>query len=1459
MVRCEFKFALEFLALSLLAAVNLFAVPIEPFYFDNAVDQEETWDDLMKYKLWGTGHDTTIMENGQPVPFTYGVWFSNNKVFITDSMGHSGSARGSLVFANEAHSIGGPLAFGGGFYNGTGQDTVLSGPSRFGGTISLGQNAYNSRNVVWRGPVCAKAYERFDRVGANQTCSDTSLPAIDADLDVPKVKSGFTYDREVSSYLFQSKTDYIDIPEGEGFYNIHVSGDITMKSNNDTLYIRMPEGRYVRIFIDGRFDISMDLHNILIVNVTGGTWNETAQRWDGGTHQAVENKDYGGNLLFYSPYDIVFPSEKCTMQGTYISGGTIKFLDHYRFAGQLLAAKKVQIHHDFDAGDFRYVQFYPAKLKVDNRKKLREDHEDIGDTVRLYLSLEPSTKVPFRYCYEFKDKSADNSGTKYANRADVVDANLPLCENGDTVKAHFEKGKTTLETPIILHAKYDALLEQDERFYIRVCDLEAAVYADGDRTENCASLPVDIINVPKSPLGMDFTVTGFMNDPLVLDSFPAMLPDSSVLADYSVKIEKTVSVGTLTLDGTPVQVGDIIHVSKLSKLVFKGKTDEFGAPYDSLRYSIIRNSDTTVSDYSYQLAINLVTAMFPVLENSKKDEPVGYMETDVNSPRFSILDATHTFVIDSVTGLIKVAQDSTIDYEVKNSYEVGVSIKSGDVVKNVLVQILVIDVNDPPSIKDTTMSVRENEPVGTEVGMLAFYDQDGPNSGFRQNTFSLVGGDSSKFAIDATSGKITTRAVFDYEALPADKKYFVIKVQIIDNDGYKSLADVRINIVNVVETSVIVVTHAESGNGSFDKSNPELPIKVNDKTVTLSWTGDGIPQPDTTLKNLHEGNNVVRLTYYDKTKDGPAILDVTIFVCTKTPELELSTKVEEIPAFNIYTVVEQPAEGDTSFYVNKKNNDISIKITEPVLDSTYTDSTCNYKTRDVKVSAVPFDTLKLSESTLKAVQKISSEKIMLNDMPSGGAKRSPYNDSLVLVSYRERIGSDSVTISYVTNAKGDVQGNRIKVSYETKIDGKTVTISYEADALTGEPVESESGALYTVAYDYTDKNNVTVSVGYAVDSKGHVVKDEDCNVGYEVNYTYVNEFGNMASRSIYIVVDLVAPKVEILSPHTDDVLYSTYVDVKWTVDQNNGKGPVVMDTLKVQGLNKGANTIVRYYRDKAGNSAADTVYVIMKDAKDVDISVETPVTLVSREKMEEYYASHEPEKGQKFAVSIYNPKSGKEVETLRGGDFKTKTIKDGDEPYPGLKGHLGPTLAVDTKLPVVSAVSGLATLDDLVGKDGLVSYDGVESTNGEKHSVEEYVRDHCTVQFQADLGSDISRASLFHTTMKVKIWVYTTIGNFVDYFTFEQELDNPDYTNDAGVMTLYFEQKPDKDGYVRTADGRLYGTGAYLYKTEVTMKSELQCDLPPVKGTEEANKMGAVRKVSEDLLKPFGYKRPDYK
>ena len=121
--------------------------------------------------------------------------------------------------------------------------------------------------------------------------------------------------------------------------------------------------------------------------------------------------------------------------------------------------------------------------------------------------------------------------------------------------------------------------------------------------------------------------------------------------------------------------------------------------------------------------------------------------------------------------------------------------------------------------------------------------------------------------------------------------------------------------------------------------------------------------------------------------------------------------------------------------------------------------------------------------------------------------------------------------------------------------------------------------------------------------------------------------------------------------------------------------------------------------------------------------------------------------------------------------------------------------------------------------------------------------------------------------MYVKIWIYTTLGDFVDYYSFTQDLDDPDYMSDAGLLTLYFEMKPDRDGNVRTASGRLLGTGAYVYKTEVEMKSILRCSVPPFtendKGvwgpSKASNEKGSARSVKEDMLKNFGYKRPEKK
>jgi len=140
--------------------------------------------------------------------------------------------------------------------------------------------------------------------------------------------------------------------------------------------------------------------------------------------------------------------------------------------------------------------------------------------------------------------------------------------------------------------------------------------------------------------------------------------------------------------------------------------------------------------------------------------------------------------------------------------------------------------------------------------------------------------------------------------------------------------------------------------------------------------------------------------------------------------------------------------------------------------------------------------------------------------------------------------------------------------------------------------------------------------------------------------------------------------------------------------------------------------------------------------------------------------------------------------------------------------------------------------------------------------VQAYAEKYCSTEFVQSLPSDISKASLYLTTMVVDVWIYTNLGQFVDKYTFSLDLDDPDYVDDAGMLSMFMELKPDMNGDLRSKSGKLLATGAYVYKTDVTMYSTLRCTLPPVNGEDKAGKIGAKRRVSEEMLKPFGYKRP---
>lgn len=963
---------------------------------------------------------------------------------------------------------------------------------------------------------------------------------------------------------------------------------------------------------------------------------------------------------------------------------------------------------------------------------------------------------------------------------------------------------------------------------------------------------------------------------------------------------------------------DLMRVMIRANVVLDCENGEYICGQDSMYWVYMTYGDTTLKTVYTDLKIpvklidlneapEILTDTVGVDENSPKGTVVDTVKWfDID--RFDtvmtfkiVKDPSGCFNIDSKTGVITVKKDKCagLDHEKNATIPVTVSVSDMVGIKSDLISgtsitttkvidVNIHDINEPPSISDKTIAVPESTTVWSVIDTVKATDPDKKKE-YSTLIYTAVSGDTAVFMIDPHTGAVILKDTLDYES----KKNYVVYVQ-VDDGEFTDTAKVKINVTNVIEKSEVVITKYDNVDSTWNYPDT---VYTNKKNGSITWRqDDDIVSKDTVLK---KGKNVIVITYKDPSKDLPGSDTVVIMFNDEVPVVEVSANPTHVKAENVFTIVEDMGDADTNIYVNKERDSVYVHVKDPA------------NKRDMSFALeVNLEPVKVPDATFRKMNEIADSKLMLDETPTGPVTRSPVNGNSEKVSYTQLVGGDTVTVSYIVdkdgepvkasviNSKGKTESVEIiTVTYKTIVDDQEVEVSYIADALTGEILAkgsngelmyqgaSSKGSKSGKGKDSEKNSNVsegifsvtTVSidglgmptvVSYAVDEKGNMVKNAEGDIGYAVTYTYKNIYGNFATESVFIVLDQTTPTVEILSPVTYSIIRSNFVEVKWTV---NG---VEQDSLTIQGLEKGPNIIVRFYRDKAGNEASDTVSVMMKDSKSVNIAVEQPVTEIDKDKVEEYYSVNPPKKGETFAVSIKNPSTGKEVETLIGGSFKTKE-GSGEEPYPGMdKGHLGPTLALDIKLPVIvpkegyGTVSGLATLDDIVVSDGTIPLEGVDADNATKISVEEYVEKYC--EDGVKIPSDISEFNLYDSKLHAKIWVYTSLGNFVDYFNFKQDLNDPSFTDEAGVLNLYFEQKPDKNGFVKADNGKQYATGAYVYKVEATIRSKLRCTLPSsdfnAKKYREtgdgfgpsAKRKGDVIKNSDELLKSFGYRRPKH-
>jgi Ca2+-binding RTX toxin-like protein len=134
------------------------------------------------------------------------------------------------------------------------------------------------------------------------------------------------------------------------------------------------------------------------------------------------------------------------------------------------------------------------------------------------------------------------------------------------------------------------------------------------------------------------------------------------------------------------------------------------------------------------------------------------------------------------------------------------------------VTIGIANVNEANTLPATySLSVNENVAVGTTVGTIAATDLDSAAAAFGQQRYYFLNGtatsDDGRYAINATTGVITTAAALNFEAASPSATYIVVARDNAGAAGYtEAQTSVTIGIANVNEANALPATYAMSVN-----------------------------------------------------------------------------------------------------------------------------------------------------------------------------------------------------------------------------------------------------------------------------------------------------------------------------------------------------------------------------------------------------------------------------------------------------------------------------------------------------------------------------------------------------------------------------------------------------------------------------------------------------------------------
>ncbi|XP_055849639.1 protein dachsous [Episyrphus balteatus] len=255
------------------------------------------------------------------------------------------------------------------------------------------------------------------------------------------------------------------------------------------------------------------------------------------------------------------------------------------------------------------------------------------------------------------------------------------------------------------------------------------------------------------------------------------------------------------------------------------------------------------------------TYEFAIEENMRRGAIVGTvaatdLDLDANAAiRYSLIPSNTSFQVNPVTG--EIITREPLDRETRSLYDLvaeardqGTPYRSA----RVAVKVMVTDVNDnAPDIVDPqedVVSVREEQPPGTEVVRIRAVDRDnGQNASI---TYTILKGRDSDgyglFSIDPSSGQIRTRVVLDHEersiyrlavaatdgGVPPKQTVRLLRVEVLDlNDNRPTFTSSSL-VFRVRED--VPVGHVVGSVGPSEKSDTQNMIAEPGLHITYTLT-----------------------------------------------------------------------------------------------------------------------------------------------------------------------------------------------------------------------------------------------------------------------------------------------------------------------------------------------------------------------------------------------------------------------------------------------------------------------------------------------------------------------------------------------------------------------------------------------------------------------------------------------